>query len=121
MASGKSPLARLLHIADEARAIGEATSGLKFESFKESWLLRRAVEHGLLIVSEAAKSLPAETKEAAAGITWRKIATLGNFLRHEYCDVDSELICAIMRDNLPDLLKASENLAEALRNESLPA
>jgi uncharacterized protein with HEPN domain len=57
--------------------LGEVT-GLTFESFKNSWRLRRAVEHSLLIISEAAKSLPPETKEAA-GIAWRKIETLGNF------------------------------------------
>ena len=120
MAPSNSPLVRLLHIIDEARAISEATSAITLASFKDSWLLRRAVEHGLLIISEAAKSLPVEVKDAAPGIAWRKIETLGNFLRHEYRDIDSELIWTITRENLPDLLKAAEQLASRLR-EPQPA
>jgi len=92
MAPTKSPVVRLLHIIAEAEAIKSALEGLSYEGFRESWLLRRAVEHGLLIISEAARTLPAEVKEAAADIALRKIETLGNFLRREYRDVDPELI-----------------------------
>jgi uncharacterized protein with HEPN domain len=115
MAPSKSPLVRLLHIIDEAQAISNGTVGLSFEGFRDSWVFRRAVEHGLLIISEAAKSLPAELKEAAPDIAWRKIETLGNFLRHEYRDVDPELIWTITRENLPDLLKTAEQLVNRLR------
>jgi uncharacterized protein with HEPN domain len=120
MAPSKSPLVRLPHIVDEAEAISDATAGLSLEGFRDSWILRRAVEHGLLIISEAAKVLPEEVKNAAPYIAWRKIETLGNFLRHEYHDVDPELIWSITRDNLPDLLKAAHKLAATLR-DSVPA
>jgi uncharacterized protein with HEPN domain len=88
--------------------------------FRESWVLRRAIEHRLLIISEAVKTLPVELKEATPEIAWRKIETLGNFLRHEYRDVDPELIWSINRDNLPDLSKAAHKLAATLR-DSVPA
>jgi uncharacterized protein with HEPN domain len=115
MAPTKSPVVRLLHIIAEAEAIKSALEGLSYEGFRGSWLLRRAVEHGLLIISEAARTLPAEVKEAAADIALRKIETLGNFLRHEYRDVDPELIWSITQDNLPTLLDAARRLAEQLR------
>jgi uncharacterized protein with HEPN domain len=120
MAPSKSPLVRLLHIIDEVEAISDATVGLSFEGFKDSWVLRRAIEHGLLIISEAAKTLPVELKEVRPEIAWRNIETLGNFLRHEYRDVDPELIWSITRDNLPDLLKAAHKLVATLR-DSVPA
>ncbi|WP_050387311.1 HepT-like ribonuclease domain-containing protein [Bradyrhizobium pachyrhizi] len=115
MASTKTPAVRLQHIIAEIEAIEGALEGCPYEDFRDSWLLRRAVEHGLLIISEAAKTLPAEVKEAAAGIAWRKIETLGNFLRHEYRDVDPELIWSITQDNLPTLLGAARRLAAGLR------
>ncbi|WP_442868384.1 HepT-like ribonuclease domain-containing protein [Bradyrhizobium sp. CCBAU 11445] len=41
--------------------------------------------------------------------------TLGNFLRHEYRDVDPELIWSITQDYLPNLLAAARRLADSLR------
>jgi uncharacterized protein with HEPN domain len=119
MAPSKAPVVRLLHIIEEAEAIEDAVRGLSFDGFRESWILRRAVEHGLLIISEAAKSLPLDVKDAAPDIAWRKIETLGNFLRHEYRDVDPELIWSIAQENLPGLVKTTRKLAGMLR-ESVP-
>lgn len=62
MAASKSPRARLHHILDEAMAITEATRDLTFEAFNLSWLNRRAVEHGLMIITEASKALPSNSK-----------------------------------------------------------
>jgi len=115
MTPSKTPVIRLLHIIEEAEAIESALGGLSYEAFRDSWLLRRAVEHGLLIISEATKTLPAEVKEAAPDIAWRKIETLGNFLRHEYRDVDPDLIWSITQENLPALLETARRLAERLR------
>ncbi len=120
MAPTKTPVVRLLHIIDEAEAINVALQGLTLERFQQSWLLRRAVEHGLLIISEAAKTLPADLKEAAPDIAWRKIETLGNFLRHEYRDVEPELIWSITQDNLPGLVAAARRLVLQTR-ETEPA
>jgi uncharacterized protein with HEPN domain len=54
-------------------------------------------------------------KEAAPDIAWCKIETLGNFLRHEYRDVDPDLIWSITQENLPALLETARRLAERLR------
>jgi uncharacterized protein with HEPN domain len=120
MAPSKAPVVRLLHIVEEAKAIEDLVQGLSFDGFQGSWVFRRAVEHGLLIISEAAKTLPADIKDAAPGVAWRKVETLGNFLRHEYRDVDPELIWTIARENLPDLRKAAEVLIDKLR-QTVPA
>jgi uncharacterized protein with HEPN domain len=75
---------------DEAEAIGEATTGLSFETFRDTWALKRAVQHGLLIIAEASKSLPAELKHAEPTIPWPRVEALGNVLCPEYQDVDPE-------------------------------
>jgi uncharacterized protein with HEPN domain len=77
------------------------------------WVLRRAVEHGLLIISETAKTLPAEVKDAAPDIAWRKIETLGNFMRREYRDVDADLIWSITQENLQALSTSPKSLRKS--------
>jgi uncharacterized protein with HEPN domain len=116
MAPSKTPAFRLLHIIEEAEAIGDAVRKLSFKDFQGSWVTRRAVEHGLLIISEATKTLPAEVKDAAPEIAWRRIETLGNFLRHEYRDVDPEPIWHITQENLPELLRTARSLVASLKD-----
>jgi uncharacterized protein with HEPN domain len=106
MASSKNPTARLRHILDEAHAIQEATRNLTFETFQDSWLIRRAIEHGLMIVAEASKALPQDLKALHPDIPWRRIASFGNVLRHEYKDVDPVILWRIVHEQLPDLVTA---------------
>jgi uncharacterized protein with HEPN domain len=47
-------------------------------------------------------------------------ANLGNFLRHEYRDVDPELIWNITQENLSTLVEAARKLVGMLRG-SVPA
>jgi len=110
MAATRAPENRLRHILDEARAIQEVTHDLAFEAFKNTWLIRRAVEHGLLIITEAAKSLPAELKETQPSIQWQQIESFGNLLRHEYREVNSEVLWRIVDEELPKLIVAVETM-----------
>jgi len=110
MAASKSPHARLHHILDEAMAITEATRDLTFEAFNLSWLNRRAVEHGLMIITEASKALPSELKATQPAIPWSRIESLGNVLRHEYKDVDPEVLWKIVHHDLPGLTVAIRNM-----------
>jgi uncharacterized protein with HEPN domain len=106
MAATKNPKVRLLHIVDEAEAIREATAELTFEVFRDSWTLRRAVEHGLLIIAEACKALPSELKSPESAIPWARVEAFGNVLRHEYKDVEPELVWRIVHEQLPALVVA---------------
>jgi len=49
---------RLIDIRAEIAGIRELTANAELATFAESWGMRRAVEHGLLIIAEAAKHLP---------------------------------------------------------------
>jgi uncharacterized protein with HEPN domain len=118
MAPSQAPALRLRHMCDEAQAIHEATLDLSFESFRDTWLVRRAVEHGLLIISEAAKSLPYELKQTQPAIPWRQIEALGNFLRHEYREVDPAVLWRIIHHDLPALRQVVREMLEKIETES---
>jgi uncharacterized protein with HEPN domain len=114
MAATKNPKVRLLHIVDEAEAIRQAIAELTFEDFQNSWTVRRAVEHALLIITEASKALPSELKSAESGVPWARVEAFGNVLRHEYKEVESEVVWRIVHEQLPMLLAAARNMLENL-------
>jgi uncharacterized protein with HEPN domain len=103
MAASKNPALRLRHILDEAEAIRDATRGITLDDFRGTWTIRRAVEHGLLIITEASKSLPTELKAAHPSVPWHQIEALGNVLRHDYKDVDPKTLWRVVNEQLPEL------------------
>ena len=118
MAPSQAPALRLRHMLDEAQAIRHATLDLSFESFRDTWLVRRAVEHGLLIISEAAKSLPTALKRTQPSMPWGQIEALSNFLRHEYRDVDPAVLWRIIRHDLPSLRQVVGEMLEKIETEN---
>ncbi len=57
MAASKNPQLRLLHIRDEIDGMAATLQGLDHAAYRESYVLRRAVERALPIISEAARAL----------------------------------------------------------------
>jgi uncharacterized protein with HEPN domain len=76
--------------------------------------MKRAVEHALLIVAEAAKHLPPEMKDSQPDVPWQKIHGLGNLLRHEYRRIDPEVLWSIVTEHLDALDRAAAALLEKL-------
>ena len=105
MAPSKNPGVRLRHILDEAAAIRQEIEGVSFETFRDTWALRRAVQHGLLIIAEAAKSLPVELKAAHKSIPWARVEALGNVLRPDYQEIDLKTLWRIAQEQLPPLTR----------------
>jgi hypothetical protein len=56
MAPSKSPRLRLLHMRDEIESLSKELAGLSFETYRESYTLRRTTERAIQIISEAARS-----------------------------------------------------------------
>lgn len=103
MAPSKNPLVRLRHIRDEIDAISTATQGYDRERFLSNYMVRRATERALLIVSEAVKALPRDLLARYPGVAWGEVANLGNVLRHEYHMVDDETVWEILSRDLMEL------------------
>ena len=102
--------ARLIDIREEIAGIRETTRGAALPTFSASWTMKRAIEHGLLIIAEAAKHLPPSMKESHPEVPWRKIHALGNMLRHEYRRIDPEVLWSIVTEHLAALDEAAAEL-----------
>lgn len=90
----------LVDIREEIAGIRTLTKNASGAEFAQSWAMKRAVEHALLIIAEAAKNLPAPMKETHPEVAWHKIHGLGNMLRHEYRRIDAEVLWSVVTEHL---------------------
>ncbi len=82
--------------------------------------LRYALQHALLIISEAVKNLPADLCAEHPEIPWRKIKSLGDKLRHEYHRINPEIVWDVATVHLKALHVAIEQMLISLNSPSLP-
>jgi uncharacterized protein with HEPN domain len=103
MAASKSPRVRLLHMRDEIESLSQELVGLSFDTYRESYGLRRITERAIQIVSEAARALPGELRARHPEAPWADIIAIGNPLRHEYHRIDDRVLWETATVNLPKL------------------
>ena len=105
---------RLHDILKEIAGLRNETAGLSYRQFSEGWLLRRACERALEIISEASRHLPAELKDTEPDVPWRQIAGIGNVLRHDYENISTRIIWDIIVNYLDPLEDAVRRLLAAV-------
>jgi uncharacterized protein with HEPN domain len=110
--AARSPRIWLADIRAEISGIRELTKGADLATFANSWAMKRAVEHALLIIAEAAKHLPPAIKESWPDVPWQKIHGLGNLLRHEYRRIDPDILWSIVTEHLQALDEAATTLLD---------
>jgi uncharacterized protein with HEPN domain len=103
MAASKSPRLRLLHMRDEIQSLSMELEGLSFETYRESYSLRRVTERAIQIISEAARTLPEELRARYPDAPWADIIAIGNPLRHEYNRIDDKVLWETATLDLPAL------------------
>lgn len=104
MAASTSPRLRLLHMRDEIESLLKELAGLSFETYRESYGLRRTTERAIQIVSEAARALPEQLRARYPDAPWADIIAIGNPLRHEYHRIDDKVLWETATSDLPKLL-----------------
>jgi uncharacterized protein with HEPN domain len=114
MAATKSPLVRLGHIRDEIESITAALRGADRGIFSRNYVLVRAAERALLIISEAAKALPKDLVTRYPEIDWRGVCGLGDVLRHDYSVVDPDTLWEILTGKVPELESIVERMIRDL-------
>ncbi|MBI5120701.1 MAG: DUF86 domain-containing protein [Rhodospirillales bacterium] len=99
-----------MDISEAIEAIERHLLVSPLDLFETNPLVFRAVERELEIISEASRHIPEPYKRDFPNIEWRKLADLGNQLRHAYQRIDPNLLKQVIRIHLPELEKAVEAL-----------
>lgn len=107
-------ISRLHDIVDAIEQIDLMLQGKTLSELSDNRVLRAAFERFLEIISEAARHLPDQLKNSQPEISWRRIADLGNHLRHAYHRTDPESLWRIYADGHLRELKAA--VVRILRN-----
>ena len=72
--------------------IAHVLDGVSLAAFDQDWEKRWLVERGIEVISEASRHLGDEMKDRHPMIPWRKVADVGNFLRHAYDQVAPDVL-----------------------------
>jgi uncharacterized protein with HEPN domain len=105
--------AYLWDIADSCRAILEYVQNSNLSDFQHNRMLRRAVERELSIVGEAVSQATRYFPRLEESIgPARQILGFRNRIVHEYAEVDTEIVWAIVQNEVHLLLEKSEALLE---------
>ncbi len=94
---------RLAHIITAIDDIRELMAGRSLAEFSGDRFLRMAVERLFEIISEASRWIPDDLKQREADIAWKRMADLGNWLRHAYHRIDAGILFSIASQDLPPL------------------
>jgi uncharacterized protein with HEPN domain len=86
---------------------GDLSDGLVFD----------AVRIRLLEIGEAVKALPVEVLGSQPDIPWTQIARMRDHLAHRYFDTDHAVLQATVDNDLPQVERAVQALAETLSAE----
>jgi uncharacterized protein with HEPN domain len=116
-----SPEPRLKDIVEAIGYIRSDIENTTLESFASDRCKRWQVERGLEIVSEASRHLPEDMKARHPEIPWRKVAGIGNVLRHEYTRVAADALWRLARDELAELDRACRAELAALPSSPPPS
>jgi uncharacterized protein with HEPN domain len=110
----KNPLAAIEDILETIDRIRRKLEGVPFEAFRSDWELQFLAQRAIEIISEASRRIPANMRAGHPEIEWRRVADIGNVLRHEYEAISDPLIWSVIQDDLPPLRAAVQAMREAL-------
>ena len=104
-----APRSVTLRLTDMVEAIDLVTAeldGVALSAFATDRLRQWIVERGIEIISEASRHLDDNLKQRHPAIPWRKVAGIGNILRHEYQRTSYDVLWHVVRHELPPLARA---------------
>lgn len=103
--TARSLVPRLTDVIEAIERIRDVLADMPLEDFEADWRRQWLVERGVEIISEASRHLTDELKARHPGIPWRKVAGIGNVLRHSYETVAAPVMWKLARVDLPPLEK----------------
>ena len=82
------------------------TAGLDRDGFVWNEIVFDATVRNIELIGEAARSIPDDIRQAHPQIPWRQLIATRNRLVHAYLGLDGDVLWSIVRDDLPDLVSA---------------
>jgi uncharacterized protein with HEPN domain len=113
----RTPDPALDDILEAIAGIEHAVESKTFHDFEGDWLLRRGVERGIEIISEASRRIVPELRALGPEIPWHDIASIGNILRHKYHSISMPIVWAVVQKDRSPLKVAIEAIAEHLKKQ----
>ena len=89
--------------------------GAERDKFLDDIPFQDAVIRRLSIIGEASKNVSKELKARHKEINWRDIAGMRDFIVHEYFDLDLDVIWKTIKEDLPSLKKAVNEMLRELK------
>ena len=109
--------AYLRDVVESCDAIDSVLSGVEFDEYQATRMLRSSVEREFTIIGEAMTALAHTAPEAFASITQaRRIVDFRNQLTHEYPSVNDMLVWGIIDRDVPVLRRECTALMDGLRS-----
>ena len=105
-------------ILESGTAIQSYVKGLTREEFVQDRMRYSAVIREFEIIGEAVGKLSAALKDEHPGVSWQDIKDFRNLLAHEYFGVDLEIVWNTIRDDLPLLIDAVQEMIKGHRKDS---
>lgn len=95
-------------------SVREDIAGISFEEFASDQRRLRSAAFCLVVLGEAAASLPEEIQSQASDVPWPLLRGMRNRIVHEYFHVDAEIVWDTAAVDLPSIEEPLRRLHEAL-------
>ncbi len=100
-------------ILEAIEEIEEFTRNLTFDEFAKNKMAIRAVTMDFLIIGEAAKQIPDETKKKYTQVQWRQMAGIRDKIIHGYAYIKISVLWDAVNLDLPVLKPLIKDLLES--------
>jgi uncharacterized protein with HEPN domain len=103
---------RIQDIVDAISVIADYTAEHDLDSFREDQRTIDAVVYRFVVIGEAASAVPDEVRTRHPSIPWDQIRGMRNILVHEYAGIRVDTVWQTIRDELPLLVPALEEMLD---------
>jgi uncharacterized protein with HEPN domain len=101
---------RLRHMLEAAREAVKFIGGRPRKDLSDDRMLALAVVKAIEILGEAATKVSPETRKACPQLPWDDIVGMRHRLIHAYFDINLDIVWRTLREDLPGLIVAIENV-----------